>query len=196
MVELRPGLSHADRSAPVYAGIILVSLVVLATMLALMGRIAWCECGFGWWTSDAYSSETSQHLADPYSFSHILHGMIFYGMLAWLAPSWRMTSRFAVAVAIELAWEVLENSPMVIERYREQTAALGYTGDSILNSLGDMLSCMLGFWIALRLPARWTWALAVAEELAMLVWIRDNLTLNVVMLIVPLDAVKQWQAGQ
>ena len=168
-------------------------LVALAAALHLMGRIAWCTCGLGIWTSEAWSRRTSQDFADPYSFTHILHGLIFYWFLGRLFPSFSIGKRFIIAVLIEVAWEVLENSPPIIERYRAATASLDYFGDSILNSLGDTVFCMVGFFLAARLPSQVSIALALGVELVLLWLIRDNLTLNVLMLIHPVQAIKDWQ---
>jgi hypothetical protein len=183
---------------------LLVSLAIVAAfvvVLRLMGRLAWCECGFRLWTHQSQGTETSQHLADPYSFTHVLHGIIFYAVLAWLAkrPAFaRHLSRdrcIVIALLLEVAWEIVENTPWVIERYREATAARGYYGDTILNCLGDVIACMLGYYLAARLPVWWSVAFAVAIELVLLATIRDNLTLNVVMLFYPIESVKQWQLG-
>jgi hypothetical protein len=134
-------------------------------------------------------------LADWYSPSHIVHGLIFYGLL-WLAfRRWPVERRLLLAVVIETAWEVVENTPLVIDRYREATVALGYTGDSVLNPISDIAMMALGFVIARRLPLWASVALALALELAALVVIRDNLTLNVIMLLAPNDAIRAWQAG-
>lgn len=172
-----------------------VLCIAFVVILRSMGRIWQCECGFGIWTSDAQGEATSQHFADPYWFTHILHGMIFY----WLFGFWAKTSpvkrRFLCSLALEIGWEILENSPPVIERYRDATAALGYVGDSVLNAVGDVVACILGFWMAVKLPAKAVIALAVIEEIVLLIAIRDNLTLNVVMLLFPLESLKEWQLG-
>ncbi len=170
-------------------------LVLHAITLHLMGRIAWCECGFGLWTSHAWSSDTSQMLADPYSFTHVIHGIIFYAILRCFASWIPLQGRFLVALVIEVAWEVFENTPFVIDRYRAATASLDYTGDSVLNSIGDILSAVVGFYLAARLPWKWTLAIAIVIELLLLVTIRDNLTLNILMILFPIEAIKQWQAG-
>ncbi|MGD9722571.1 MAG: DUF2585 family protein [Pirellulales bacterium] len=177
------------RSLAVAAGMLLVFVVILH----LEGRIAWGKTGFGLW-SDAWTHTTSQHLADPYTLSHFLHGVIFYWALRWL--KWPLPWRLIAALTLELGWEVLENSPPIIERYRSQTASLDYTGDTILNSLGDALAAMAGFAFA----ARYAWQAAVVAfgvlELAALYLARDNLTLNVLMLAFPLEAVVDWQLAR
>ncbi|MGC4007010.1 MAG: DUF2585 family protein [Pirellulales bacterium] len=157
----------------------------------------WCACGQPkLWSGDVFGEHNSQHLVDPYSFSHMLHGLIFYGALTWLVPRMSFAWRMAWATVIECGWELLENSPWVIERYRAATAAQGYSGDSIVNIWGDIGSCALGAWLASKLGIRWSLALFVATELILLWLIRDNLTLNVVMLVWPLPGLKAWQTGE
>ena len=153
-----------------------------------------CKTGLGLWTG-AWSHCTSQHLFDPYSLTHLLHGIIFYWLLRLCVPKVALHWRLVAAIAIEIGWELVENSQWVIERYRQGTASLDYTGDSILNSTGDVLSTILGF----ALASRFSWKVAVAVfivvELGLLLTIRDNLTLNVLMLFVPVEAIKEWQLG-
>ena len=168
-------------------------LVALAVAEHFMGRIWLCSCGLGVWTSNAWGSETSQLFADPYSTSHFLHGIIFYWALRYITPKLPLRYRFLLAVLIEVGWELLENSPLIINRYRAGTASLDYFGDSILNSMGDVLFVPLGFWVAYRFPWKWTLALAVIIELVMLAIYRDNLTLNVLMLLHPIQGIKNWQ---
>ena len=164
--------------------------------LRLEGRIWWCACRTPTpFSTDVSSSHNSQHLFDAYSFSHLLHGLIFYGCLRLLLPRAGVGWMLVTALVVEAGWEVLENSPLVIARYRAATAAKGYSGDSIVNSAGDVLSCALGFFLAARLGWRWSGAAFVTVELVMLALIRDNLTLNVIMLLYPLDAIRQWQSG-
>jgi len=183
-------LVKTKRSRIALAALCLVTVL----LLRFQGRVWTCACG-SWapWAGDTNSMHNSQHLFDPYSFTHILHGILFYGALAWAIPRVVTEWKFVLALVIEAAWEVVENSPFIINRYREATFALGYEGDSILNSMGDLVSCALGFWIARRLGLRWSLVVFVAIELALLFWIRDNLTLNVIMLIYPVDAIKAWQ---
>jgi hypothetical protein len=171
-------------------------LAASAAVLLLMGRPAICTCGtVELWVNESNSSRTSQMLADWYSPSHVVHGLLFYAGLWLLFRKWPVELRFLLALLVEAAWEIVENTPMIINRYREQTAALGYTGDSVLNSLSDIGMMALGFLIARRLPVWWSVAILVALELIPLIVIRDNLTLNVWMLLAPDDSLKAWQAG-
>jgi hypothetical protein len=170
---------------------------LLVLVVRLEGRVWFCECRtLLFWIADAYSSHTSQHLLDPYSLTHLQHGLIFYWALLWLAPRASWQTRLVAATAIEAAWEIVENSEFVINRYRDATAALGYTGDSVINSLGDLLACVLGFAIAGKIGWRWTLALFIGIEAGLVLWIRDSLLLNVLMLFYPLEAVKDWQTGE
>jgi hypothetical protein len=145
------------------------------------------------WIGDAWSGETSQQFMDPYSFSHLQHGLLFFGFLYWLTPKLSVLWRFCIATIIEAAWEVLENSAIIIDRYREGTAALGYEGDTIFNSVGDLVSCGLGFIVAYYLGFWRTLILFIIIEVAMVFTIYDSLLLNVIMLVYPIDAIKEWQ---
>lgn len=165
-------------------------------MLLVMGRTPICECGHvKLWHGVAMSSENSQHLSDWYTPSHIIHGFAFYGLLWLAARRWPIGLRLVAAVLIESGWEILENTDLIINRYREQTIALDYYGDSVLNSLADIAAMMAGFIAASRLPVWVTVSLVVIMELGVAFAIRDNLTLNIIMLLWPLDAVRTWQAG-
>jgi hypothetical protein len=178
--------------------LLLAATVVIATALVLlaMGREPICKCGYiKLWHGVTMSSENSQHIADWYSFSHIIHGFIFYGVL-WLAGrDWSLGLRLFLALIVESAWEIFENTDFIINRYREATISLDYYGDSVLNSVWDILAMVAGFLLAARLPLGMTVAAALAMELIVGMVIRDNLTLNVLMLLWPLDAIKTWQAG-
>jgi len=182
--------------------LVLGMIAAAAIVLRAKGRIWWCASGdTSLWITDVWSSHCSQHLVDPYTFSHISHGLLFFIALSWVhrmmpeqwrkqfTPAWR----FVAAVALEVGWEILENSPMLIERYRGQTASLNYTGDSVINSIGDIVACAAGFLIAVKIGAWRAFWLVVAFEVLTLLWIRDNLTLNVVMLVWPVEAIKHWQ---
>lgn len=189
--------------SPHRPALIAVLVMVLATLgvLLAMGRPPICTCGtVELWYGNINSSGNSQHLSDWYTPSHIIHGMLFYG-LGWLlfskfglggksAGKWS----FTLAIALEAAWEIIENTPMVIDRYRSVTVNWGYSGDSIINSMADLGWMSLGFWLALKLPVRVTIALAVIMEIVVALVVRDNLTLNVIMLIWPFEAIREWQA--
>jgi len=175
-----------------------LAAVVAAAALELrrQGRLWVCGCGRVLpWVSDAWSSETSQQLFDPYTFTHVLHGFAFAGLLALALPraGWRL--RLLLAVAAEAAWEVIENTDFVINRYREATAALGYTGDTVLNSLGDITACAAGFLLARRLGALRTLLVFLLTEVTLLFLIRDSLVLNIVLLVYPSEKLRAWQAG-
>jgi hypothetical protein len=176
-----------------------VGLIALqAAILLAMGREPICKCGtVKLWHGVVMSSENSQHLSDWYSPSHIIHGFIFYGVL-WLISRWVPMSfgtRLILAVAIEASWEVIENTDWLINRYRGQTVALDYYGDSVINSIADILSMVAGFVAASRLRLWIVVGLTAALETFVAWMIRDNLTLNIIMLLYPLDAIREWQAG-
>jgi uncharacterized protein DUF2585 len=178
----------------VIASVALLSLTALIE--GWLGRSPLGPDGkFGWWDGDIWSSENSQRVADAYSFSHIAHGILFFGLLWLVARRLPVAYRFVIAMLLEAGWEVLENSPIIINRYREATIALGYVGDSVLNSCCDVLMMALGFTLASRARV-WVSVVAVlAMEIFCLLWVRDNLTLNVIMLIHPVDALKAWQSA-
>ncbi|WP_079637508.1 DUF2585 domain-containing protein [Sphingopyxis flava] len=171
-------------------------LALLGAMLTLMGRPLTCPCGtVSLWHGVVQSNQNSQQISDWYSFSHIIHGFIFFGLSRWLLPRAPLWHALALAIGIEGVWEILENSPIIIERYREVTMAYGYLGDSVLNSVSDAAFMVLGFLAASRMRWWTTAGIAIAFELFTLFAIRDNLTLNVLMLVSPIEAVKAWQAA-
>ena len=180
----------------------LATALVIGAILLGMGRVPICTCGSVklWW-GVVQSAENSQHIADWYSFSHVMHGLLFYFFAHVLWRRWKLLGgkpaswALPIAVAFEGMWELLENSPIIINRYRAVTVSLGYNGDSVLNSLSDISFMVIGFLIASRIPARWSLVLAIAFELFTLAMIRDNLTLNVLMLVWPIDAIRLWQAA-
>lgn len=185
-------LAARPKAGPMGVALVVVGVAIL--MLRLEGRIWWCACG-GWkpWDGDIWSCHNSQHLLDPYSFTHVLHGMLLFWLLAWIVPRWSLAWRLTAALAVEACWEVLENSPLIIQRYREATIGQGYVGDSIANSLSDIACCLAGVLVARRLGWRKAVVLFIAVEVLLALVVRDNLTLNVLMLIHPIDAIKQWQ---
>jgi Protein of unknown function (DUF2585) len=178
--------------------LVLVAVLAAATLqLRHQGRRWWCVCGQPYlWSGDPRGPHTSQHLLDPYSFTHLLHGVLLCGLLAWgcprLPPAWRL----CLAVLAEALWEVAENSSFVIGRFRGATAAVGYQGDTVANSLGDILSCAAGFVLARRLGFWGSLALFLVTEVVLILWIKDSLLLSVLMLAYPVDAVKAWQLGR
>ncbi len=197
----RPGFVDSFRSLASARTIAAAGALVAATGLVLlfMGRVPICRCGYvSLWHGQVMSAGNSQHVSDWYTFSHVIHGFLFYGVLWLVGGRGRLPIglRLAAAVALEGAWEIAENTDTVINRYREATIALDYYGDSVLNSLSDVLAMVLGFVLAARWPVWLIVLLGVAMELVVGYLIRDNLTLNVLMLLWPLDAVRQWQLGR
>jgi hypothetical protein len=186
--QRRPGWHFAAATAAIIA--------VAAGVLLAMGRVPLCKCGYvKLWHGVVQSSENSQHLTDWYTFSHIIHGFAFYGLLWLVARRWPLGPRLVVATIVEASWEILENTPLIINRYREATISLDYYGDSVINSTCDIVAMIAGFMLASRLPV---WGVVVATivmELAVGYYIHDNLTLNIIMLLYPLESIRRWQAG-
>jgi uncharacterized protein DUF2585 len=185
------------QSKKYFGPILAIGLILIATVieLRLQGRLWACTCPKLLLTGNAWGSETSQLFLDPYSLTHVAHGMMFAGLLMLLVPRVPPHWRFVMAIALESLWEIIENTNTIIERYRVATASLGYQGDSIVNSLGDIFSCAIGFMIARKLGWRKSILVFIGVEVVLLIWIRDSLLLEIIMLIHPISAIKVWQMG-
>ena len=186
--------AKTDRNKLLYASATVLVVLLMIVLLRAQGRLFLCACGyFEIWTSDTCSSNNSQHLFDPYSFTHLLHGFLFFWLATLLfkrfTPGWQLW----IALLLESAWEVFENSRFVIERYRTATAALGYQGDTIVNSIGDLMWAVGGYLIARQLGVRRSIIVFLFVELILLLWIHDSLILQILMLVRPVDAIKAWQ---
>lgn len=180
---------------------ILAIISVHVLTLFLLGQPWICECAgtsgalIKIWEGDILSSGMSQHLFDWYTFSHIIHGFVFYAVLTYFFPKMSLFTKLLWSMGIEVAWEIAENTPYVINAYREQALAQGYVGDSIINSFMDLLSMIFGFFFALRMPVWVTVFIAILFEVGVGISIRDNLTLNVLNFIYQFDFIKEWQSG-
>ncbi len=169
-------------------------LILTAGILLAMGRVPWCECGtIKLWHGSTWSSENSQHLMDWYTPSHLIHGILFFWILRRWKRTWTIGKQFLIALLIEVGWEILENSPLIINRYRETTISLDYYGDSVINSIADIVAMIFGFWLVYRAPTRVMILLVLGLELFVGYNIRDNLALNIVMLLYPFEFIKNWQ---
>jgi len=187
--------TKTDRSTVLQIVAACVIVLVMSVLLRAQGRLLICACGYVQiWTSDTCSSNNSQHLLDPYSFTHVLHGVMFFWLIALVFRRMTAGRQLLLALALEAAWEVFENSRFVIERYRTATAALGYQGDTVVNSIGDLLCALLGYLIARQLGARRSLILFLLVELILILWIHDSLLLQILMLVRPVEEIKLWQA--
>ncbi|PQO22527.1 hypothetical protein C2I36_12575 [Rhodobacteraceae bacterium WD3A24] len=188
-------MSAARVSLAPYAVTALIIAAAAGVLLA-MGREPICTCGeVRLWYGDTYGPGNSQHISDWYTPSHLIHGFLFYAALWWAVPRLSFGWRLAAATVVEVAWEIVENTDALIERYRGQTVSLDYYGDSVLNSTTDSLTMVLGFWMAARLPVWLTAAIALGFEILTTLVIRDGLTLNIIMLLWPSEAILEWQSG-
>ena len=194
MNEQLTAISSWRRRTPWIALLIVLCCTVL--FLRLQGRLWWCACGeFSPWSSDVNGKHNSQHLFDPYSFTHILHGILLVWLLRWLIPQSTIPWRLSIALMLESAWEALENTEFIIQRYRSETVAIGYIGDSVINSLGDILCCAMGCALVRFAGNRFAVAFLILTEIILVLWIRDSLFLNILMLTMPLNSVKAWQTS-
>ena len=172
----------------------LMMVVAVVVILQMQGRVWWCEAGdMVPWSWNIWSTHNSQHIIDPYSFTHVLHGVIEFWLIGFVFRRMPIVWRLALAIFIESSWEVAENSTMVIERYRAATISLDYFGDSIINSIADIGCCATGFVIAYKLKFWRSLLLFLTTEALLIVFIKDSLVINIIMLLFPIDAIKNWQ---
>lgn len=192
--EFKPTETWTDGKRSYYAfGLLILTAVVL---LLLQGRVWWCQAGdMVPWSWNIWSTHNSQHIIDPYSFTHVLHGVLEFWLIGLVFPRVPLAWRFFMAIFVESSWEVAENTSYVIQRYREETMSLDYFGDSIINSLADIVCCGLGFFIAYKLRFWKSLALFIATEVILILTIRDSLIINIIMLTWPIEALKNWQVG-
>jgi len=181
---------------PLPLALCFLTIAVAVVILNWQGRVVWCQIGdYSPWSWDIWSPHTSQHIIDPYSFTHVFHGVIEFWLIGLIFRKVPMAWRLLIAVLIESSWEILENSTFIIQRYRESTISLDYFGDSIINSIADILSCTVGFLIAYKLRFWRSLALFIITEIILILAIRDSLIVNIIMLVYPIEAIKQWQIG-
>ena len=189
-------LASTGRLRPMLSVFALIAVILLVVCLRLEGRRWWCRLGdVGLCSSGIASEHTSQHVLDPYSLTHIFYGVLLYAALRLARPRLGWDARLLGAILLETLWEVVENSPPFVARYRAATIAVGYVGDSVANSLGDMISCVVGILLAGRLPTWGSIALVAAVEVGLLLTVRDSLLLNVLMIVHPVEAIRAWQGG-
>jgi hypothetical protein len=186
--------TESNRVSVLQIAVVGLILILVVVLLRAEGRMFLCDCGrFAIWTSDTCSSQTSQQLFDPYSFTHVLHGFLFFWLISLFFRRLTATWQVWLAVMLEGAWEVFENTHFVIDKYRTETAALGYTGDTIVNSLGDLTCALAGFLLARKLGLRWSLIVFVLIEAGLTLLIHDSLLLQILMLVHPVEAIKLWQ---
>lgn len=184
-----------DRTVALQIVTACVIVLLMIVLLRAQGRLFICACGeVQIWTSDTCSSNNSQHLLDPYSFTHVLHGVMFFWLITLLFRRMARGRQVLLALLLEAVWEVIENSSFIIDRYRTATAALGYQGDTVVNSIGDLLCALVGYLIARKLGVRRSLILFLLVELILILWIHDSLLLQILMLLRPIEAIKLWQA--
>ena len=174
------------------------ALIVLVMVLVLrfFGQPWWCACAqYVPWTWETISSHNSQHVIDAYSFTHVTHGLIFFALLYFAARKYSVGTRMVLATLLEAGWEILENTSFIIDRYRAATISLNYYGDSVTNSVADVACCLLGFYLATKLPWKVSLALFFVIEVVLLATIRDSLAINIIMLVSPLESIRMWQQG-
>ena len=186
--------AKTHRSKFLYVAATTLVVLPMIVLLRAQGRLALCACGyFQIWTSETCSANNSQQLFDPYSITHLLHGFLFFWLMTLLFKRYTPAWQIWIALLLESAWEVFENSRFVIDRYRTATAALGYQGDTIVNSIGDLMWAIAGFLLARQLGVRWSFIVFLLVELVLLFWIHDSLLLQILMLVWPVEAIKAWQ---
>ena len=186
--------TKTDRTRVLQVGAAGVVLLLMIVLLRAQGRLLLCACGqFEIWTGDICSSENSQQLFDPYSLTHLVHGFLFFYLMVLVFRRLTPSRQLLLAIVLEAAWEVFENSSFVIERYRTATAALGYQGDTVVNSIGDLLCAVIGFLVARRVGIRSSLILFALIELILILWVRDSFLLQILMLLRPVEALKAWQ---